>query len=190
MPLLLLLGLVVAAVLWAIATYNGLVSLKNGADGAWRQIDVQLRRRHDLVPNLVETVRGAMDFEKSTLESVIAARARAVDARGPAESATAERELTSSLGRLFAVVEHYPDLKSNQNILQLQEELTNTENLVSFARQRYNDVAQRLNTRREAFPGNLIASRFGFGAREYFEASAVDAEPPRVSLGAPPAPRT
>lgn len=186
-PLSVLLLLAVAGVLWAIGIYNGLVSLKNGADAAWRQIDVQLKRRHDLVPNLVETVRGAMDFERSTLEAVVAARARAVGARGPAESAAAEAGLTEALGRLFAVAEQYPVLQSNQNILRLQEELTNTENLVGFARQRYNDVAQRLNTRRETFPAILVARRFGFEPREYFEAAAADAEVPQVSLGGGPA---
>ena len=184
MPFLVLLGIAAAAVAWAIATYNGLVSLKNGTDAAWRQVDVQLRRRHDLVPNLVETVRGAMDFEKGTLEAVVAARTRAVDARGPAEG-----ELTRSLGRLFAVVEQYPDLKSNRNVQQLQDELTNTENLVAVARTQYNEQVRSLNTRRESFPANLIAQRFGFGPREYFEGSDADREPPRVALSGPTAPR-
>ncbi len=177
-------GLLLAVVLWAIATYNGLVSLKNRADESWKQIDVQLQRRHDLVPNLVETVRGAMDFERGTLEAVVAARSRAVAATTPAASAAAEAGLTRALGSFFAVVEQYPELESNQNLLQLQEELANTENLVAFARQHYNDVVRRLNTRCEAFPGNLIASQLGFTVREYFEAEPEDREVPRVSLTA------
>ena len=189
MPLFLLLGIALAAAAWVIATYNGLVALKNGTDAAWRQVDVQLKRRHDLVPNLVETVRGAMDFEKGTLEAVVAARARAVEAKGPAEASAAEGELTRSLGRLFAVVENYPDLKSNRNVQQLQDELTNTENLVALSRRQYNEQVRSLNTRRESFPANLIAQRFGFGPREYFEGSAADREPPRVALSGTAAPR-
>jgi LemA protein len=182
MSFLVLLGVAAAAVAWAVATYNGLVALKNGVDASWRQVDVQLKRRHDLVPNLVDTVRGAMDFEKGTLEAVVAARARAVEAKGPAEAAAAEGDLTRSLGRLFAVVEQYPDLKSNRNVLQLQDELTNTENLVAVARQAYNEQVRSLNTRRESFPANLIANRFGFGPRDYFEGSPADREPPRVAF--------
>jgi len=182
MSSLILLGVVGAVVLWAIAAYNALVALKNRADAAWKQIDVQLKRRHDLVPNLVETVRGAMEYEKATLEAVVSARNRAVDATSPAASATAEAGLTQALGRLFAVVEQYPDLKANQNVLQLQEELTNTENLISFARQHYNDVVGRYNTKRESFPSNLIANQFGFGPREYFEVEDEARQVPKVSL--------
>jgi LemA protein len=187
---LVVLGLLVAAVLWAVAAYNSLVALKNRADAAWQQIDVQLKRRHDLVPNLVETVRGAMEYEKSTLEAVVAARARAVGAHGPAESANAEAGLTRALSQLFAVVEQYPELRANQNVLQLQEELTNTENLIAFARQHYNDVVGRYNTKRESFPSNLIANQFGFGPREYFTAPVEERAVPRVQLtgigGTPP----
>ncbi|HZR81804.1 MAG TPA: LemA family protein [Candidatus Binatia bacterium] len=186
MGFLLLLAIVAAAVLWGVGTYNGLVSLKNRADEAWRQIDVQLKRRHDLVPNLVEAVRGAMEFEKSTLESVVAARSRAVAARGPAETASAEAGLSRALGEVFAVVEKYPELKSNENVLRLQEELANTENLVAFARQHYNSLVGDLNTRLEAFPGSLIARQFAFERREYFEAADEDRAVPRVSLGATP----
>jgi LemA protein len=180
--MLFVLVLLIGVAIWAVSAYNGLVGLKNRADEAWRQIDVQLKRRHDLVPNLVETVRGAMDYEKSTLEAVVAARTRAVAATTPGASAAAEAELTQSLGKLLAVVENYPDLKANQNVLRLQEELRNTENLVAFARQHYNDVVRQLNTRRESFPGNLIAQRFGFEAREYFAADAADHEVPKVDL--------
>src|SRR5918994_2545404 len=125
-------------VLWVIGAYNGLITLKNGTLNAWKQIDVQLKRRHDLIPNLVNTVKGALDFERSTLEAVIAARNRAVGATGVRQTAQAEGELTQALGRLFALTEAYPDLKANQNVAQLQEELTSTENKVGFARQFYN----------------------------------------------------
>ncbi len=153
-----LLLLVVAGVaIWAIATYNALIGLKNQVVNAWKQIDVQLKRRHDLIPNLVNTVKGAMDFERSTLEAVIAARTRAVQATGVRETAQAEGALTQALGRLFAVAEAYPELKSNQNVLQLQEELTSTENRIGFARQLYNDVATAYNTRQMQFPSNLLA---------------------------------
>jgi LemA protein len=177
-----LLGIVALAVFWAISAYNGLVALKNRAEAAWNQIDVQLKRRHDLVPNLVETVRGALEYERATLEAVVAARQRAVDAHSPAQSATAEQGLSQALGKLFAVVENYPDLKANQNVLQLQEELTNTENLIAFARQHYNDVIGQYDTKRESFPTNLIASRFGFQPREYFSAPDEERAVPKVSL--------
>jgi LemA protein len=179
---LILLGILVAGALWAIGAYNALVALKNRADAAWNQIDVQLKRRHDLVPNLVETVRGAMEYEKATLEAVVAARNRAVGATTPAASAAAEAGLTEALGRLFALVEQYPELKANRNVLQLQEELTNTENLISFARQHYNDVVGRYNTKRESFPSNLIANQFGFGPREYFEIEPDARAVPKVDL--------
>lgn len=154
----LLLLLVVAGIaIWAIATYNALVGLKNQVVNAWKQIDVQLKRRHDLIPNLVNTVKGAMDFERSTLEAVIAARNRAVQATGVRETAQAEGALTQALGRLFALAEAYPELKSNRNVLQLQEELTSTENRIGFARQLYNDVATAYNTKQMQFPSNLLA---------------------------------
>src|SRR5687767_7400796 len=137
--------------------YNALISLKNQVVNAWKQIDVQLKRRHDLIPNLVNTVKGAMDFEKSTLDAVISARAKAVSASGVRETARAEGELSQALGRLFALTEAYPDLKSNTNLLALQEELTSTENKVGFARQLYNDVATQYNTRQSTFPTMLVA---------------------------------
>ncbi len=144
-------------VVWLIRTYNVLVALKNRVLNAWKQIDVQLKRRHDLIPNLVNTVKGAMQFERNTMEAVIAARNRAVAASGVKETARAEGELTQALGRLFALVENYPDLKATGNIAQLQEELTSTENKVGFARQLYNDVATEYNTRQMQFPTNLVA---------------------------------
>jgi len=152
----LLIVLVVVA-LWVMGAYNALISLKNQVINAWKQIDVQLKRRHDLIPNLVNTVKGAMDFERSTLEAVISARNKAVSAQGVPATAKAEGELTQALGRLFALTEAYPDLKSSQNVLQLQEELTSTENKIGFARQLYNDVATQYNTKQMQFPTNLVA---------------------------------
>jgi LemA protein len=152
-----LLAILAAIVLWVIAAYNSLIALKNQVVNAWKQIDVQLKRRHDLIPNLVNTVKGAMEFERSTLEAVIAARNRAVSATGVAATAKAEGELSQALGRLFALSENYPELKANQNVLQLQEELTSTENKVGFARQLYNDVSTQYNTKQQQFPTSLVA---------------------------------
>ena len=154
---LLLLAIVALVVLWVIGAYNGLIGLKNKVANGWKQIDVQLKRRHDLIPNLVNTVKGAMDFERNTLEAVIAARNKAVNATGVAATARAEGELTQALGRLFALTEAYPDLKATGNVAQLQEELTSTENKIGFARQLYNDVATEYNTRQATFPTMLIA---------------------------------
>lgn len=152
-----LLVVVVVVVLWVISAYNKLVALKNQVANAWKQIDVQLKRRHDLIPNLVNTVKGAMDFEKGTLEAVISARNKAVSATGVANVAKAEGELTQALGRLFALSENYPELKATANIAQLQEELASTENKVGFARQLYNDTATQYNTAQQQFPTNLVA---------------------------------
>jgi LemA protein len=178
-PLVIIAGLVV----WAVAIYNSLVSMKNQVENAWRQIDVQLKRRHDLIPNLVATVKGAMEFEKETLSKVIEARSKAVGAAGVADKSLAENMLTEALGRLFALVESYPELKSNSNVLQLQEELTSTENRIGFARQFYNDITARFNTRQSVFPDVVIASAFGFKKAEYFQAEASAHEAPKVSLG-------
>ncbi len=175
-------SVIVVIVLWGIIIYNGLVSLRNQVQNAWKQIDVQLKRRHDLIPNLVSTVKGAMEFEKETLEKVIEARNKAVGASGVAEKGMAENMLTQALGRLFALVENYPNLKSNQNILQLQEELTSTENRVSFARQFYNDSVMQFNTKQELFPSNIIASAFAFKQSEYFQAEEAAKEAPKVDL--------
>jgi len=154
---LVLLAVVVLVVLWIIGAYNGLIGLNNNVANAWKQIDVQLKRRHDLIPNLVNTVKGAMDFERNTLEAVIAARNKAVNATGVAATAKAEGELTQALGRLFALTEAYPNLKATGNVAQLQEELTSTENKIGFARQLYNDVATEYNTRQATFPTMLVA---------------------------------
>ncbi len=152
-----LLAVLIIVAIWVIGAYNGLVALKNQVVNAWKQIDVQLKRRHDLIPNLVNTVKGYMQYEQSTLEAVIAARNKAVSAQGVGATARAEGELSQALGRLFALQEKYPDLKSSQNVLQLQEELTSTENKVGFARQLYNDVATQYNTRQAQFPTSLVA---------------------------------
>lgn len=167
----LLVLLVIAAVLlvWAIAVYNRLIGLRNQTDNGWRQIDVQLKRRHDLVPNLVETVRGAMEFERDTLTSVMEARAKAASATGPVAAGKAEGELTQALGRLFALTENYPQLKANENVKMLQEELSATENKVGFARQFYNDIATKFNIARETFPSNVVAGAFNFNRAELFE---------------------
>ena len=157
LAMLVLLGIIVLVVLRMIGAYNSLIALKNKVANAWKQIDVQLKRRHDLIPNLVNTVKGAMDFERNTLEAVIAARNKAVNATGVAATAKAEGELTQALGRLFALTEAYPDLKATGNVAQLQEELTSTENKIGFARQLYNDVATEYNTRQATFPTMLVA---------------------------------
>ena len=175
-------GVLAVLVLWVVLMYNGLVRLKNRVQNAWQQIDVQLKRRHDLIPNLVNAVRGAMQFERDTLERVIAARNRAVGARSPREAGPAEGELTQAIGRLFALMENYPDLKSNRNVLQLQEELTSTENRVSFARQLYNDLVAQFNTRQEVFPASLLAARMGFRPADYFQIEAADRAVPAVDL--------
>jgi LemA protein len=151
------LALIVGIILWVVGAYNGLISLKNQVVNGWKQIDVQLKRRHDLIPNLVNTVKGAMDFERSTLDAVITARNRAVGATGVQQTARAEGELTQALGRFFALTEAYPDLKATGNVAQLQEELTSTENKIGFARQLYNDVATQYNTKQMQFPTNLVA---------------------------------
>jgi LemA protein len=164
----LLVGLALAA-LWAIASYNRLIGLRNQVLNGWRQIDVQLKRRHDLIPNLVNTVRGAMDFERDTLTAVMDARAKALTVSGPADAAQKEGQLTQALGRLLAVAENYPALKSNENVKMLQEELSATENKVGFARQFYNDIATRYNTAQQVFPASLVAGTLGFKAAELFE---------------------
>jgi LemA protein len=168
--------------LWLILVYNGLVSTRNDTQSAWKQIDVQLKRRHDLIPNLVSTVKGAMEFEQDTLEKVISARAKAVSAGTPGSKAEAENMLTQALGRLFAVMENYPALKTNQNVMQLQEELTSTENRIAFARQFYNDLVANYRTKLQVFPNNLVSSMMNFRAEDYFEAEAAARTAPGVNL--------
>jgi LemA protein len=177
--------LIVLAVLalWVVSAYNGLIALKNQVANAWKQIDVQLKRRHDLIPNLVNAVKGQMDFERSTLEAVIAARAKAVGATGVAATAKAEGELSQALGKLFALAENYPDLKSSANVLQLQEELSSTENKIGFARQLYNDVATQYNTKQAQFPTNLVAGIAKATPSELWEITdAVERQVPTVDL--------
>ena len=157
MGMLTFLAIAVVVALWVIGAYNGLIALKNRVLNAWKQIDVQLKRRHDLIPNLIEAVKGAMSFERDTLEAVIAARNKAVGAQGVAATAKAEGELTGALGKLFALTENYPDLKATANIGQLQEELTSTENKIAFSRQLYNDEATLYNTKQMQFPTNVVA---------------------------------
>lgn len=183
MALWVLVAIVGVLVLWAIATYNRLIGLRNQTDNGWRSIDVQLKRRHDLIPNLVNTVRGAMEFERDTLTQVMEARARALSATGPADAGRREGELTQALGRLFALAENYPTLKANENVKALQEELASTENKVGFARQFYNDTATQYNIGQQTFPANLIASSFGFKAAELFELeNEAERQVPTVDL--------
>jgi LemA protein len=173
----------VALVLWAIVSYNHLVSMRNQVLNGWRQIDVQLKRRHDLIPNLVSAVRGSMDFERDTLTSVMDARAKALTASGPADAAQKEGQLSQALGRLLAVAENYPTLKSNESVKMLQEELSGTENKVGFARQFYNDMATRFNTAQQVFPATLVASTLGFKPAELFEITEqADRDVPVVDL--------
>lgn len=170
-------GVVVLVVLWWIASYNGLVSRRNETKNAWSQIDVQLKRRYDLIPNLVETAKGYMKHERETLEAVVRARQTCVDfknAGNVGDLAKAEGALTQSLRGLFAVAESYPDLKANQNMLSLQEELKSTENRVGFARQAYNDAVMRLNNAIEQFPGSIVAGMGGFKQAEFFEVEAPE----------------
>jgi len=182
-------GLIVLAVIigYLIMAYNSLVGLRNQVDNAWRQIDVQLRRRHDLIPNLVEAVKGYMQFERDTLTQVVEARNRAVSAPDQASRMAAENQITAGMGRLLAVMENYPQLKADENVVKLQEELTTTENQIAFSRQAYNDVVMQLNTRIQAFPTNIIANNFGFKGADYFKAAPGDEALPKVdlSLGAP-----
>ena len=174
--------LVVLLILVFILSYNGLVRLRNRIDNAWSQIDVQLKRRYDLIPNLVETVKGYAAHERQTLESVTQARANAINAQGPAQQAEAENVLSGALKSLFAVAEAYPDLKANQNFLSLQEELTSTEDRVAYARQFYNDSVLSYNNKLQTFPRNVIAGMFNFEKREYFEGEPEATGPVRVQF--------
>ena len=173
-------------VLYVISAYNSLVSIRNAVDNSWRQIDVQLKRRHDLIPNLVEAVKGYMNFERDTLTQVVEARAKAVNATDQASRMAAENQITSGMGKLLAVMENYPQLKADQNVLQLQEQLTTTENQIAFSRQAYNDAVLDLNNKLERFPTNIIATNFGFKGAEYFKAAPEDQAVPKVDLGLAP----
>src|SRR5574341_1669380 len=166
---LIILGILAALVLWGVFTYNRLVVLRNRIQNAWAQVDVQLRRRYDLIPNLVETVKGYASHEREVFEKVTEARSRAIAAGTVAEQGQAENMLTQALRSLFAVAENYPQLRASENFMQLQEELSGTESKIAFARQFYNDTVLRYNNARQAFPAALIANQFGFGPKEYFE---------------------
>jgi len=178
-----ILGILIIAALWVIAAYNGLISLKNQVLNGWKQIDVQLKRRHDLIPNLVETVKGVMKFEQNTLTQVIEARNKAIAAQSIGDKAVQENMLTGALRQLFALVENYPNLKSNENVSKLQEELVSTENRIGFSRQFYNDIATKFNISQQTFPTNIIAGMFGFKAAELFEVTdASERQVPKVDL--------
>ncbi len=168
-------GLLVVVGVWLIGIYNRLVRLKVRCEDAWAGIDVQLKRRYDLIPNLVETVKGYASHERETLEAVIQARQVGIDASSVGDQARAENLITGALGKLFALSEAYPDLKANTNFAQLQEELSSTENKIAFARQHYNDTVRQYNTGLETFPNNLVGGTFGFAGREFFEVE-LDAE--------------
>ena len=175
-------ALVVIVVLALILAYNGLVRQRNRIDNAWSQIDVQLKRRYDLIPNLVETVKGYAAHERQVFENVTQARANAINAQGPAQQGEAENVLSGALRSLFAVAEAYPELKANQNFLSLQEELTSTEDRVAYARQFYNDSVLSYNNKLQTFPRNVIAGMFSFEKREYFEGEPEATGPVRVQF--------
>ncbi len=172
---LIIIGVVIIA---GIGIYNGLITLRNRSDNAWAQVDVQLRRRYDLIPNLVETVKGYAKHEREVFQKVTEARAQAINAGTVAEQGKAENMLTGALKSLFAVVENYPELKANQNFLMLQEELAGTEGKIAYARQFYNDTVMKFNTKQQVFPSNILANMFGFKQKEYFEIEESEAREP------------
>ncbi len=174
---------VVALMAWFVLDYNTIIKLRNHLKNAWSQIDVQLKRRHDLIPNLVETVKGYASHEKETLENVIKARASATQATGVADQSKAESALGNALGRLLMVAESYPDLQANENFLALQEELTSTENKIGFSRQHFNDSVMRFNTKIQSIPSNIIAGVFGFKDEKFFELEdQKERESPKVAF--------
>ena len=175
-------GIVFVGGIWIISTYNALASLRLRVDNAWRQIDVQLKRRYDLIPNLIETVKDDIQSEKETLQNVIEARSHAMGSKGVKEAANAQAALTQSLGQVFALMENYPDLISNQNVLNLQEELTGTESRIIFAQQYYNDLVTQYNTKQKVFPANVIAGFFQFRASEMFTVPETEKAVPKVDL--------
>jgi len=184
MPALIIVAVVLALlVTFVIGVYNALIRLRNQVDNAWSQIDVQLKRRHDLIPNLVETAKGYMKHERGTFEEITKARSQAMGAKSVAEASKAEGALGEALSKFMLVVENYPDLKANQNFLALQEELTSTENKISFARQSYNDQVLFFNNKTQMFPSNIIANMFNFSKRDFFELeAAAEREVPKVSF--------
>ena len=180
--ILFILGIGLLFILYMVSVYNQLVRYRVEVDNSWSQIDVQLKRRHDLIPNLVETVKGVMDFEKSTLTQVMQARAAAMGATNMNDRLKAENDITSGLGRLLAVWENYPTLKSNENASQLQEELSSTENKIAYVRGHYNDVVANYNAVAQQFPSNLVAGPFGFTQREFLKAADAEKEVPQVKF--------
>lgn len=177
-------AVVVLVILWAVGVYNGLIKLRNLVQEAWRQIDVELKRRHDLIGNLVETVKGYAAHERGTLEDVMKARSAAMaGGQSPAQQAQSEGMLSQALGRLIAVAEAYPDLKANQNFLALQQELTATEDRIASARRYYNANVRELNTKVETVPSNIVAGMFNIGRAEYFEVEGLEREAPKVDFG-------
>jgi len=182
-PLLVIAAIVVVLVFLVIGMYNSLVRLRNQVDNAWSQIDVQLKRRHDLIPNLVETAKGYMQHERQTFEAITDARSKAMGAGNVSESSKAEGGLSQALSNFMLVVENYPDLKANQNFLSLQETLTSTENKIAFARQGYNDQVLFFNNKTQMFPSSVIAGMFNFTKRDFFEIeSPAEREVPKVSF--------
>lgn len=178
-------AILVLVLLWGVATYNGFVRLRNLVQESWRQIDVELHRRHELIPNLVETVKGYAAHEAGLFEQVTAARAAASQpASGPAEQAAREDALSGALGRLFAVAEAYPALRASENFARLQAELANTEDRIAAGRRFYNANVRAMNTKVETFPANVVAGMFGFAQQEYFETSDAARTAPRVDFGA------
>ncbi len=178
-----ILGIVVLIILWYVATYNKFIRLRQQVKNAWAQIDVQLKRRHDLIPNLVESVKGYMQHERGTLEAVVNARAKAVSATTPEEAIEAEGELTRALRQLLMVVENYPNLKADQHVLELMEELRNTENQIAFARQAYNDTVMIFNTSIKKIPDSIVASQMGLKEYPFWEIEEEsDREAPRVQF--------
>jgi LemA protein len=177
-----IIGIVALLVIALVLLYNRLVSLRNRVENAWAQVDVQLKRRYDLIPNLVETVKGYASHERETFEAVTAARTRAQAAQGPAEQGEAEGILGQALGRLFALAEAYPELQADENFRELQEELAQTENRIAVSRQVYNDTVLTFNTAIQQVPGNLVAGPFGFSRKEFFEVEDGAREAPRVAF--------
>lgn len=173
---------IVVIALWMVSTYNSLVQLRNAVKDQWSQIDVHLKRRADLIPNLVETVKGYAKHENETLEAVISARNKAVSATNPTDEMAANNELSGALTKLFALAESYPELKANTNFMDLQNNLKETEDKISFARQFYNDSVLKYKNKLEVFPSNLVASIFGFKAEAFFEATAAEKETPKVKF--------
>jgi len=182
-PVLIVLGIIVLLILFIIGIYNALIRLRNQVDNSWSQIDVQLKRRHDLIPNLVETAKGYMQHERGTFEAITEARSQAMKAKSVSEAAKTEGALAEALTKFMLVVENYPDLKANQNFLAVQEELTSTENKISFARQSYNDQVLFFNNKIQMFPSNIIANTFNFRKRDFFEIEvAAEREVPKVDF--------